>query len=118
MKNTVCALLIVLSIVIVDRTDAHPGDGLIVVNDRVFYFVATEPIHGPPHHAALWRWSAEDGLKLVYRSPHGSSNLHIELGLDGNIYCSERHYLGERAARRRPAWRSGHLCHATRPHGH
>lgn len=99
LKSRICGLLIVLSTVIAERTGAHPGDGLIVVDERIFYFVATDPMHGMPHHAALWRWTENSGLELVYRSPHGSSNLHIELGLDGYIYCSERHYLGERPAR-------------------
>ena len=91
--------MLVLSIVIADWTIAHPGDGLIVLDDRIFYFVATEPIQGASHHAAIWRWSEENGLELVYQSPHGSSNVHIEHGLDGQIYCSERHYLGERPVR-------------------
>ncbi len=82
------------------RASAHPGDGLIVVDDQSFYFVATDPIQLPSsHHAALWRWSEERGLELMYRSPYGSSNLFIERGLDGYIYCSERRYLGERPAR-------------------
>ncbi len=100
MNNGVCGLLVVLSIVIADRTEAHPGDGLVVLDDRTFYFVATDPIQGTSsHHAAIWRWSEESGLELAYRSPHGSSNVHIEHGLDGYIYCSERRYLGERPAR-------------------
>ncbi len=100
MNKGVCGLLVVLSIVIADRTSAHPGDGLVVVDDQNFYFVATDPIQGTSsHHAAIWRWSEEKGLELVYRSPHGSSNVHIEHGLDGHIYCSERRYLGERPAR-------------------
>ena len=97
MHKWFCALLIVLSIA--NRTSAHPGDGLIVVNARNFYFVATDPIQGTSHHATLWRWSEKRGLELVYRSPHGSSNVQIEHGLDGHIYCSERHYLGERPAK-------------------
>ncbi len=100
MNKGVCGLLVVLSIVIADRTSAHPGDGLVVVDDQNFYFVATDPIQGTSsHHAAIWRWSEEKGLELVYRSPHGSSNVHIEHGLDGHIFCSERRYLGERPAR-------------------
>ncbi len=92
-------LLFVLFIVIADQTRAHPGDGLVVLDERTFYFVATDPIHRTSsHHAALWRWSEEGGLVLVYRSPHGSSNLHIEHGLDGYIYCAERRYLGDRPA--------------------
>ena len=85
--------------VIADRVAAHPGDGLIALDDRTFLFVATDPIQGQPHHAAIWRWSEEGGLELAYRSSHGSSNVHIEHGLDGNIYCSERRYMGERPAR-------------------
>lgn len=100
MKKDICGLLIVLLLVIASRAGAHPGDGLVVVDDRTFYFVATDPLQGssPTHHAALWRWSEEGGLALAYRSRHGSSNLHIEHGLDGFIYCAERHYLGERPA--------------------
>ena len=100
MNKGVCGLLVVLSIVIADRTSAHPGDGLVVLDDRNFYFVATDPIQGTSsHHAAIWRWSEESGLELAYRSPHSSSNVHIEHGLDGYIYCSERRYLGERPTR-------------------
>ena len=88
-----------LGILIAVPLAAHPGDGLIV-DDQTFYFVATDPIAlTSSHHAALWRWSEESGLLLTYRSPHGSSNLHIEQGLDGQIYCAERRYLGDRPAR-------------------
>ena len=82
MKKDICGLLIVLLLVIASRAGAHPGDGLVVVDDRTFYFVATDPLQGssPTHHAALWRWSEEGGLALAYRSRHGSSNLHIEQG--------------------------------------
>ncbi len=100
MNKGVYGLLVILSIGVADRTGAHPGDGLVVLDDRTLFFVATDPIQGASsHHAAIWRWSEESGIELAYRSPHGSSNVHIEHGLDGHIYCSERRYLGERPAR-------------------
>ncbi|MCH7822384.1 MAG: hypothetical protein IIA07_10225 [Proteobacteria bacterium] len=34
MKSTVCGLLIVLSIVIADRTDAHPGERAVRSGDQ------------------------------------------------------------------------------------
>ena len=87
MKKSSCSFLIALLLVIANRSYAHPGDGLIVLDDGTFYFVATDPIQGtsPSHHAALWRWSEEGGLALAYRSQHTSSNLQIEKGLDGTI---------------------------------
>ena len=79
---------------------AHPGDGLIVDSQGNLYFGWIQPFTGPGHVACVWKVDKKGHAQAIISSQHQdrgaqSSNLYIAMGLDGQIYCSERQYLGE-----------------------
>ncbi len=90
-------LLSFLLLALTSSLAAHPGDGVLVDEEGNIYFASVEPLDFPTgqHYAALWRLTGEGSLELVFRSQHNPSNLYTVLGLDGRVYCQERHFLGE-----------------------
>lgn len=81
---------------------SHPGDGVIIDKKGNIYFGWIQPFTGPGHVACVWKIDQEGQAQPLISSQHQargaqSSNLYVVLGLDGQIYCSERQYLGERS---------------------
>lgn len=103
-----CSL--VLALLVPEATIAHPGDGLVVADDGSIYFVATDPVNDvSQHHATIWRWSEAKGAERTYRSRFSPSNLYIEKGRDGELYCAEVRNPGSRNGEDQYTTRIGRL---------
>ena len=90
-------LLSFLLLALTSSLAAHPGDGVLVDAQGNIYFASVEPLDPPAgrHYAALWRLTRKGSLEFVFRAQRNASNLYTVLGLDGRVYCQERHFLGE-----------------------